>query len=668
MTISNTELATKLDDVATGWQQFVDETITWTTSTNATETFTDPVTGDPVAIKTPYQMQADYAALLDPVSGQLAVIQAEVDAAEILLTDATAAQAAADAAKVAAEAARDSAQSADASASTSASNAATSEANAATSETNAGSSATSASTAATNAATSETNAAASASAASTSETNAAASEVKAAEWATKAEDVEVETGQYSAYHWAQKALGAVSGNTYYEVAGDALEGDMDVASNQLVDVGKITFDTTLANATFTRANNTVGVDIVDNAAQFFAVGTNHSAAAEVTMGVSANVGYINLKAPVINFQSSLLSGLADPVAGTDAANRNYVDTQVATKGVGDLLADGSVPLTANWDMGSFEITTGSVKTDTINEETAAAGVTVDGVLLKDGLVDGRDVSADGTKLDGIESGATADMTGAEIKAAYEAELDTNAFTDADHSKLDGIESGATADQTDAEIETAYNNQVAIASQAEAEAGTSTSVRRWTPQRVKQAIDALGGSGGGLENKANSSDDLSVSGTNETTLYSYSVPGGAMGVNDVLHVHAVAMLTNNSGGNDNTRFRVNFGGTEYLSDVISLSDVNSNKIILEFNLYISNDGSASSQRMMLKLNVCTETATAPTTGLGDISGGTSGMMANESVAKNTASAQTVEITFDFGSTGHAQKYVDRLFATTRILAA
>jgi hypothetical protein len=64
-------------------------------------------------------------------------------------------------------------------------------------------------------------------------------------------------------------------------------------------------------------------------------------------------------------------------------------------------------------------------------------------------VDGRDVSVDGTKLDGIESGATADQTGAEIKAAYEAEA--SAFTDAQFTKLAGIEAGATADQTASEI-------------------------------------------------------------------------------------------------------------------------------------------------------------------------------------------------------------------------
>ena len=45
---------------------------------------------------------------------------------------------------------------------------------------------------------------------------------------------------------------------------------------------------------------------------------------------------------------------------------------------------------------------------------------------------------------GIESGATADQTGAEIKAAYEAE--TNAFTDAQFTKLAAIE--ASADVTD----------------------------------------------------------------------------------------------------------------------------------------------------------------------------------------------------------------------------
>lgn len=51
-------------------------------------------------------------------------------------------------------------------------------------------------------------------------------------------------------------------------------------------------------------------------------------------------------------------------------------------------------------------------------------------------------------------------------------------------------------EDNAVVETAYNNQVSIVSQAEAEAGTATTARRWTAQRVAQAIAARGGGGGG----------------------------------------------------------------------------------------------------------------------------------------------------------------------------
>ena len=49
---------------------------------------------------------------------------------------------------------------------------------------------------------------------------------------------------------------------------------------------------------------------------------------------------------------------------------------------------------------------------------------------------------DVTKLDGIESGATADQSASEIKSLYEGEADTNAYTDTEKTKLSGIASGA----------------------------------------------------------------------------------------------------------------------------------------------------------------------------------------------------------------------------------
>ena len=84
-------------------------------------------------------------------------------------------------------------------------------------------------------------------------------------------------------------------------------------------------------------------------------------------------------------------------------------------------------------------------TQTLTNKTLTTPV-ISGALTTNSTIDGRDVAVDGTKLDGIESGATADQTAAEIKTAYESNANTNAFTDSDESKLDGIE--ASADVTD----------------------------------------------------------------------------------------------------------------------------------------------------------------------------------------------------------------------------
>ena len=79
-------------------------------------------------------------------------------------------------------------------------------------------------------------------------------------------------------------------------------------------------------------------------------------------------------------------------------------------------------------------------------ETTSTGVDVTGNVVVSGTVDGRDIATDGTKLDGIESNATADQTGAEIKTALFNESDTNNLTDTLLSKLNGVE--ASADVTD----------------------------------------------------------------------------------------------------------------------------------------------------------------------------------------------------------------------------
>ena len=69
---------------------------------------------------------------------------------------------------------------------------------------------------------------------------------------------------------------------------------------------------------------------------------------------------------------------------------------------------------------------------------ASGNHTVTGNISVSGTVDGRDVAADGSKLDGIDTGAKDDQTAAEIRALVSSASDSNVFTDADHGKLDAL--------------------------------------------------------------------------------------------------------------------------------------------------------------------------------------------------------------------------------------
>jgi len=89
--------------------------------------------------------------------------------------------------------------------------------------------------------------------------------------------------------------------------------------------------------------------------------------------------------------------------------------------VGNLF-ENALKLTAN---GSAELYYNNSK----KFETTNTGVTVTGNIAVTGTVDGRDIASDGSKLDGIESGATADQTKSDIDA-----LGINATT------LDGYDS------------------------------------------------------------------------------------------------------------------------------------------------------------------------------------------------------------------------------------
>lgn len=70
-----------------------------------------------------------------------------------------------------------------------------------------------------------------------------------------------------------------------------------------------------------------------------------------------------------------------------------------------------------------------------------------GSIAVTGTVDGRDVSADGTKLDGIETGATADQTAAQILTAIKTVDGAGSGLDAD--TVDGFNISTASTGTDA---------------------------------------------------------------------------------------------------------------------------------------------------------------------------------------------------------------------------
>jgi hypothetical protein len=139
-----------------------------------------------------------------------------------------------------------------------------------------------------------------------------------------------------------------------------------------------------------------------------------------------------------------------------AAVKFQRDTNISAKKVD--FQDGSVLTETDLDTNSDQVLFAQQEiTDKLGgiEEGATADQTAAEIrtLVESATDSNVFTDADHTKLNGIETAATADQTAAEIRTLVESASDSNVFTDADHTKLNGIEAGATADQTAAEIRT-----------------------------------------------------------------------------------------------------------------------------------------------------------------------------------------------------------------------
>ncbi len=147
---------------------------------------------------------------------------------------------------------------------------------------------------------------------------------------------------------------------------------------------------------------------------------------------------------LLSAESGNTGGLTWVPSPSGTTNLSNTTTQTAVTVVS---SSGS-----NTDIASASTSQAGVMTKAKFDEVVAntAKVSADGAVTTHSDVTNAGsgliiTDAERTKLNGIQAGAQADQTGAEIKAAYEAE--TNAFTDAQFTKLAGIE--ASADVTDA---------------------------------------------------------------------------------------------------------------------------------------------------------------------------------------------------------------------------
>lgn len=95
----------------------------------------------------------------------------------------------------------------------------------------------------------------------------------------------------------------------------------------------------------------------------------------------------------------------------------------------------------------------TASTKTVSSDTGTNAVLTDATGTDSGLMS----AADKTAFDLVEASATADQTGAQIKVAYEAELNTNAYTDAEVVKVGFISVTQAVDLDTVESDTATNN-------------------------------------------------------------------------------------------------------------------------------------------------------------------------------------------------------------------
>ena len=141
----------------------------------------------------------------------------------------------------------------------------------------------------------------------------------------------------------------------------------------------------------------------------------------------------------LSFASATVSDISDLTA--TAAELNVLDGYTGSVTELNYLDTLHATGVTNTEFDYLDGVTSNIQTQ-LNARLPLSGGTMTGNIVMSGAqtVDGRDLSVDGTKLDGIESGATADQTAAEILTLIKTVDGAGSGLDAD--LLDGISSAS----------------------------------------------------------------------------------------------------------------------------------------------------------------------------------------------------------------------------------
>jgi len=152
----------------------------------------------------------------------------------------------------------------------------------------------------------------------------------------------------------------------------------------------------------------------------------------------------------------------------------------------------------------------------------------------------------------------------------------------------------------------------------------------------------------LETPTTADNDITLAqGTNETTLYSVTVPANALGINGSIEMELHGDLLYNNSASDTLTLRVKFGGSTYLGWVYSAINAATTATRLPWILIIelTNQGVTNAQEMTAYMTPLRNN----NVGLGDISSGT-GIVATETGGRaNAAVIQDVSGTVAIDTT-------------------